>query len=68
MCNSQAIAFSVMPEGATVDWKVYQNGFPTTLTLTKAQFLQIFSFGMQMINNAFAVEGDFNIEVQNMTE
>jgi len=68
MCNSQAIAFSVMPDESTVDWKVYKDGFPTTLTLTKAQFLQVFAFGMNMINAAFGVEGDLNKELAEATE
>jgi len=39
-----------MEDITEIKWKVYKKNLPILITLTKKQFLSIFSFGMQMIN------------------
>lgn len=68
MCNSQAIALAQMEDITEIKWKVYKKNLPILITLTKKQFLSIFSFGMQMINQSFAVEGERNTIIEAMTK
>ena len=67
MCNSMALAMTSQPDDFTVNWKVWQDGSPVRLTISKAEFNAIFAFGMTMINTAFGVEGALNAEAQKLT-
>ena len=60
MCNGQIIAMASQPDDFIVNWKVYIDDHPTLLAMTKAEFLAVYGFGMQMINAAFGVEGTLN--------
>jgi hypothetical protein len=68
MCNSMALAMANQPDDFTVSWKVWQDGNPVMLTISKAEFNAIFAFGMVMINTAFGVEGDLNETAQKLTD
>lgn len=67
MCNSLALAIANQPDTYAINWKCWCDGMPVMLELNKAQFNAIFAFGIQMINEAFAVQGILNDTVQNMT-
>lgn len=66
MCNSLALAIASQPDTYTIYWKCWCDGMPKMLQLTKVQFNAIFAFGIQMINQAFAVQGTLNTTVQSM--
>lgn len=68
MCNSMALALNSQEDGYILNWKVWQNNSPIMLAITKAQFNEIFAFGMFMINQAFAIEGILNNEQEAFTE
>lgn len=66
MCNSLSLAIATQSDDYVISWKCWSEGVPKMLELTKAQFNQIFAFGIQMINEAFAVQGILNATVQGM--
>lgn len=68
MCNSMALALNAQPDEYLLYWKVWQDNSPIMLAITKAQFTEIFSFGMLMINEAFSVEGMLNAEQEAFTD
>ena len=63
MCNAMMLRLSGQPAGTPVSWKVYADGAPVLLSLTKSYFELVFSAGMLMINEAFTVEGELNTEL-----
>ena len=57
MCNAVLLS---APE--RIDWKVWRNGEPAVITLTATELRAVFSAGMAMIQQAFAVEAELNEE------
>lgn len=68
MCNSVLLGLMNQDDSYQVYWKVWQDDKPAMLALTKAQFQQVFSFGMRMINEAFAEEGTLDEVAKEFTE
>lgn len=61
-------SLSAMGDTETTNWKFYTvTGFPRTISITKAQLYHLVSFGRQMIDTCFAVEGSANAIVENAT-
>ena len=57
---------SLMSDTGVSSWKFYtKDGEPVVQTVTKAQLFAIASFGRQMIDNCFAVEGEFLSTLEN---
>ena len=63
MCNSMMLRLTGQPDDTPVSWKVYADGAPVLLQLTKQDFEAVFAAGMAMINSAFTVEGELNTEL-----
>lgn len=53
----------IMPDDSTANWKFYSNNMPVAVPITKQQLGAIAQFGLNMINQCFAVEGEANSKV-----
>lgn len=49
-------------------WKSYVDGVPTSVLLTKDQFLNLYKFGFNMIAQSFMYESYFNNQILQMTQ
>lgn len=67
MCNSRAFAIVDKPDDFIITWKVWQGDIPTVINITKAEFLSIFAFGSNMIDEAFTIEGTLNNTINQLT-
>lgn len=67
MCNGQILAMQEQPADFPVSWKVYINGYPSMLQMTKQEFIKVYGYGMLMINNAFITEGQLNAAYAELT-
>ena len=59
---------SLMPDQGTTNWKFYTvDGVPAIQPITKAQLYGLATFGQNMINQCFSVEGAYNVQLQQAT-
>ena len=59
---------ALMGDADTSSWKFYtKDGVPVMQTVNKAQLFAIANFGRQMIDNSFAVEGEYLQTLENAT-
>lgn len=68
MCNSRAYSLMNKPDDYIVSWKVYKNNIPVMINLTKVEFLSIFNFGSDMIDQAFVTENELNDRLLSFTD
>lgn len=66
--TSTVASLALMSDTSTANWKFYTvEGQPYSQEITKAQLFGIASFGQAMINDCFAVEGQYNEKLKEAT-
>lgn len=66
--TSTVASLALMSETSTANWKFYTvEGQPYSQEITKTQLFGIASFGQAMINDCFAVEGQYNERLKEAT-
>lgn len=68
LCNSLSAALASLPDDSAVPWEVWQGSTPVMLPITKAEFTGGFTFGTQMVIQAFTVKGTFITEQGTFTD
>lgn len=66
--TSTVASLALMSDTSTSNWKFYTiDGQPYSQEITKAELFGIASFGQAMINDCFAVEGQYNEKLKEAT-